>query len=121
MTATMEALPKTRNLIERGIEAGHHPGAQLCVWRGGDRVADIGLGRVAFSAHDAESDSAAFVGHPELLTADHLTLWLSAGKPITAIAVAKLYEEGLLGLDDPIVEYVPEFGQRGKENVTVRH
>jgi CubicO group peptidase (beta-lactamase class C family) len=30
-------------------------------------------------------------------------------------------EKGLLHLDDPVAEYIPEFAQHGKANVTVRH
>ena len=38
----------------------------------------------------------------------------------TATAVMQLYEEGKVGLDDPVVKYLPEFGANGKEKVTVR-
>lgn len=116
----MDALPKTKELIERGIDQGLHPGAQVCVWRGPECVVDRGLGQTGPPKPDqsGEGDSG---GGGEALTADHLTLWLSAGKPVTALAVAKQVEDGVVDLDDPIVEYVPEFGQRGKEDVTIRH
>ncbi len=39
---------------------------------------------------------------------------------VTATAVMQLYEEKKLGLDDPVVKYLPEFGANGKEKVTVR-
>jgi SSS family transporter len=38
----------------------------------------------------------------------------------TATAVMQLYEEKKLGLDDPVVKYLPEFGANGKQSVTVR-
>jgi beta-N-acetylhexosaminidase len=38
----------------------------------------------------------------------------------TTTAVMKLYEEGRINLDAPLARYLPDFGQRGKENVTVR-
>ncbi|MEM7625508.1 MAG: serine hydrolase domain-containing protein [Planctomycetota bacterium] len=131
MIAGMEAIPKTTERIERGIEAGLHPGAQVCVWRGPDCVVDCGLGHTRPPETDQSSPVLAgnVVQEPagrswvaaEALTSDHLTLWLSAGKPITAVAVAKQVEDGVIDLDDPIVEYVPEFGERGKHNITVRH
>lgn len=40
---------------------------------------------------------------------------------VTTTAVVKLYEEGKLKLDDPVVRYIPEFRNRGKEKITVRH
>lgn len=116
MTAGMEAIPHTTELIEQGIEAGQHPGAQVCVWRGQDCVIDRGFGQTAFLETEP-TDSA----DPEPLTDDHLTLWLSAGKPITAVAIGKQFEDGVIDLDDPIIEYVPEFAQRGKEDITIRN
>ena len=38
----------------------------------------------------------------------------------TATAVMQLYEQHKVGLDDPVVKYLPEFGVNGKEKVTVR-
>lgn len=37
----------------------------------------------------------------------------SLTKPITAVAVLMLWEEGKLGLDDPVSRYVPAFGKVG--------
>ena len=39
---------------------------------------------------------------------------------VTATAVMQLYEQGKVGLDDPVMKYLPEFGVNGKEQVTVR-
>jgi len=51
---------------------------------------------------------------------DSVTLWFSAGKPVTAVAIAQLWERGLIGLDDRVVEYIPSFGA-GKGDTTLRH
>lgn len=101
----MDALPKTKQRIEAGIAQGLHPGAQVCVWRGDACVADAGLGE-------------ARPGVPML--PETMTLWLSAGKPITAIAIAQQVEAGAIELTDPVAEYVPEFAANGKEAVTIR-
>lgn len=101
----MDALPRTKQLIEAGIARGQHPGAQVCVWQGSDRVADAGLG-------EARPGVAMIPGV--------MTLWLSAGKPITAIAIARQVEAGTLALTDPVAEYVPEFASNGKADVTIR-
>lgn len=39
---------------------------------------------------------------------------------VTATAVMQLWEQGKVGLDDPVATYLPEFGVNGKEKVTVR-
>jgi serine-type D-Ala-D-Ala carboxypeptidase len=45
----------------------------------------------------------------------------SISKVITATAVMCLVEDGLLGLNRPVQEYVPEFTGEGKEAVMVHH
>lgn len=99
-------LPATRAAIEDGVRRRLHLGAQLYVSRHDETVADAALG------HDRP-------GAP--LTPEHRMLWLSATKPVTAVAVAQLWERGLLALDDPIARHLPEFAQGGKEAITVRH
>ena len=36
-------------------------------------------------------------------------------------AVTQMAEEGLLGLDDPVSQYVPEFTNKNQKTVTIRH
>jgi serine-type D-Ala-D-Ala carboxypeptidase len=45
----------------------------------------------------------------------------SVTKPITATAVMGLVEDGLLGLNRPVAEYIPEFVGDGKSAVTLYH
>lgn len=99
-------LPRTLALLEQGRHSILHPGAQLYVSLRGEVVADVALGE-------------ARPGVP--MRMDTLTLWLSAGKPITAVAIAQLVERGLLSFDDSVTKHLPEFAQGGKESITVRH
>lgn len=43
------------------------------------------------------------------MTTDAITRWASITKPITAVAVMMLYEEGRLRLADPVARFIPEF------------
>uniref|UniRef100_A0AC35U5F9 Beta-lactamase domain-containing protein n=1 Tax=Rhabditophanes sp. KR3021 TaxID=114890 RepID=A0AC35U5F9_9BILA len=52
---------------------------------------------------------------------DTLTVVFSVSKSIGALCVALLIDKGLAEYDDKVVKYWPEFGQNGKENVTIRH
>lgn len=59
------------------------------------------------------------------LEADIMTVFhiASVSKPFTAAAIVKLVEEGKLKLDDPILDYIPDFEMKGEEfrNITIRH
>jgi CubicO group peptidase (beta-lactamase class C family) len=45
--------------------------------------------------------------------------WIaSMTKPVTAVAVMMMQDEGKLSIDDPLAKYIPEFGANG---VTLRH
>jgi CubicO group peptidase (beta-lactamase class C family) len=99
-------LPRVAALFQEGIDEGLHHGGQVYVSRMGEVLADGGLGE----------------SHPGVpMTGDTLTLWVSAGKPLTGIAVMQLVEAGRLGLDTPVARILPEFAQRGKQEITVRH
>ena len=100
------ALFKTAELLDAGIATGLHSGGQLFVSLGGRVEADLAFG----TASPGES-----------MSRDHLMLWLSSGKPVTAVAVAQLWERGLLALDDPVARHIPEFAGGGKDAVTIRH
>ncbi len=106
MDGDLERVPLVRAAIEEGIERGLHLGAQLYVSLGGRAVADAAVGENR-------------PGEP--LRRDTLSLWLSASKPVVAVAVARLWERGLLELDDPVVRHLPEFAANGKERITLRH
>jgi len=101
-----EALPETLAALDAGRRRGLHLGAQLFVSVAGRTIADLAVGE-------------ARLGEP--LTPEHLMLWLSSSKPVTAIVVAQLWEQGALELDDPVAAHWPEFAAGGKERVTIRH
>lgn len=66
-----------------------------------------------------EAFGEARVGVP--MTRDSLTLWFSAGKPITAFAIAQLVEQGALTWEKRVADVIPEFASHGKDAVTIRH
>ncbi len=47
-------------------------------------------------------------------------LW-SSTKPLVAVALLQLVEEGRAALDDRVSKHFPEFGTRGKERCTILH
>lgn len=106
-----DALPNTRSRLEEGIAEGLHFGAQLYVSRGASTSRepehlDLVVGERA---------------EGQAMTVDTLNLWLSSTKPVTAVALGVLWERGALDLDDPVARHVPEFGQKGKDRITLRH
>jgi len=106
MSISNPDLSHTRSFIAEDIERGLCLGGQLYVSVSGRVVA-----RAAFGENKP--------GAP--LSTDTLMLWLSAGKPITAVAIAQLWEQEALKLDDLVTRFIPEFGQGGKERITIHH
>ncbi len=101
----MAGLDDVVALVERQWAEGLHPGAQLYVSLQGEVLCDVAVG-------EARAGQA--------LRPDHLMLWYSSVKPLTAVAVVQLVERGHLALDDEIGRYVGGWGG-GKERATVRH
>ncbi|TDE09912.1 serine hydrolase domain-containing protein [Jiangella asiatica] len=59
--------------------------------------------------------------HERPVTADTLFHGWSAGKGVTATAVHVVAEAGWVDYDAPVAAYWPEFAERGKGAVTLRH
>jgi CubicO group peptidase (beta-lactamase class C family) len=101
-----QRFPKTAAVIESGQSQGLHIGAQLCIHLAGQIVADAAIGLAKPGVQ---------------MTTDSIILWLSGGKPLTAVALATFWEAGRLDLDDPIARFIPEFAARAKQSITLRH
>lgn len=104
--ASASPLAKTLDAIRRGVAENLHIGAQVVVSRGGTNIADLALG-------ESRPGVAMKTGT--------LVPWMSCSKPVTAVAIAQLWERGRLELDDPVARHIPEFAAGGKRAVTVRH
>jgi len=78
-------------------------GAQLVVYHGSTKVVDL----VGYSSKQP--------GY----TAETLQCVFSCGKNMEAVALAMLVDRGLVGYNDAVAKYWPEFGRHGKQNVTL--
>ena len=105
MAAAKAELSRTLAELQRGIDLRWHTGAQLFA-SVGDSAVDLVLGEA----------------RPEVpMTSATIVEWASATKAVTCCSVALLWERAAFDLDDPVCQYVPEFGAMGKDGVTVRH
>lgn len=88
------------------MRLGWHTGAQLYAWLRGDTAVDFAVG---------ESRPGVAMAPTTIVE------WASATKPVTCSAAALLWQQGLFDLDDPVCRHLPEFAERGKQAVTIRH
>ncbi|MDQ3815849.1 MAG: beta-lactamase family protein, partial [Armatimonadota bacterium] len=92
-----DVLPRTMEVLNQGMTGGLHnglhSGAQVYISRSGKPVADFALG-------EAQRGVA--------MTEETIMLWLSAVKPVATVALAQLWEQGRLDLDDRVCQYIPE-------------
>lgn len=94
---------KVRAAFESNFAEGQELGAQLVIYKDGAKIVDL-VGR-----------SPKQPGY----TAETLQCVFSSGKNMEAIAVAMLIDRGLLEYDTAVKDVWPEFGQEGKEAITV--
>ena len=97
-------------VIERGIKAGGYPGASVIVGRKGAAVFEKGFGRLSWSSSSTAVDA-------QRTIYDVASLSKVVG---TTTAIMILYDEKKIGLDDPVVNYIPTFGGGDKDRVTIR-
>ncbi len=97
------------SIMEDAIHRGQTPGGVLLVGHDGQIAY-----RRAFGQRALEPG-------PEAMTADTIFDLASLTKVVaTTTAVMQLAEQGRIRINDPVVRYIPEFAQNGKEDVTVR-
>ena len=97
-------------VIERGIKAGGYPGASVVVGRKGAAVFEKGFGRLSWSSTSTAVDA-------QRTIYDVASLSKVVG---TTTAIMILFDEKKIGLDDPVVNYIPTFGGGDKDRVTIR-
>ena len=94
------------DVFEESFVAGEELGAAFAAFIDGERVVDLRGGwadRRRSRIWDAETIVPVY----------------STTKPIAALIVARLIDQGALDYDRPLADYWPEFGARGKDQITV--
>jgi len=82
-------------------------GAQLCVYRHGEKVVDLWAGRDTVNDRPYGQDA--------------LTVIMSCTKGATATVVHRLAERGLIDYQAPVADYWPEFAAGGKGEARIWH
>jgi len=104
----LKPLEHLDRLIREHIEEGRYPGAQIALARNGE----LALFR---SYGDAKTE-----GSRVAAGSDTLFLLFSQTKVLTSSAIWTLVEEGRLSFMDKITDHLPEFGRRGKSDITLQ-
>ena len=104
-----ERVRYARELCARWVQEGHTPSLSVCVARRGVIV-----------LHEAWGVLGPEEGAPSL-KADSIFPIMSVTKPITATLILQLVEDGLLGLNRPAKDYLPELSGDGTDDILVHH
>ncbi len=103
-----ERFGAVRDAFAANFDNGVDVGASVAVYLDGEPVVDLWGG---FADRDRtaawQSDTI-------------INVW-STTKTMTFVAALMLADQGLIGLDEPVARYWPEFAASGKEGVLVRH
>ena len=91
-----ERLARIPRFLEAQVAAGHLPGALTLIWR---------RGGVAHSSMVGQMD----MGRATPMRPDAIFRLYSMTKPVTAVALLMLMEEGRIALDDPVARFIPGF------------
>jgi CubicO group peptidase (beta-lactamase class C family) len=104
-----ERVAHVRDLCARWVEEGHTPTLGVCVARRGVVVLHESFGILGPGPDSPR------------LEQDGLFAGASVTKAITATLVMQLVEDGLLGLNRPAKDYLPEISGEGTEEILVHH
>jgi CubicO group peptidase (beta-lactamase class C family) len=89
------------------FETKNELGASICVYQKGEKVVDLWGGYRDKDRKLPWND-------------DTMIIVFSTTKGMSSLALGMLHSRGLFDYDDKVVKYWPEFGQNGKEDITIR-
>lgn len=102
--------------VENLYRTGIHPAIAMTIRRNGKIVLDRAIGHTRGNSPGCPRNV-----EKTLATPDTLFNFYSGSKSITAMLIHHLDDQGKLHVDDRVTEFIPEFGQGGKEDITIRH
>lgn len=111
-----DAVEKIWKSVVSYYKTGVQPAMALCIRRGGEVILDRTIGHADGNSPDDPPGAAL-----RLATPDTMFNLFSGSKALTAMLIHHLDDQGLVHLDDAVVEYIPEFGAHRKEGITIRH
>ncbi len=97
------------NVLKEGLDAQAFPGVQVLVAKEGHVIYHQVFGRQTYDPNSP------LVAHQDLYDLASLTK-ISASLP----ALMRLYEQGKIGLDEPLKNWYPNFKSSNKKNLTLR-
>ncbi|GGJ98820.1 hypothetical protein GCM10007063_21370 [Lentibacillus kapialis] len=103
-------------IIQQGIDDQYMAGSVFLAARNGTIVKKDAYGYAARYLDDDFTE----MENPVVMQTDTIFDLASITKVFTAAAAMQLYEQDKLELDDPVADYIPEFAQNGKSDVTIR-
>nr|WP_246294287.1 serine hydrolase domain-containing protein [Paenibacillus planticolens] len=112
-----EPLDQIDAAVNKHIQNKLLPGAEVLVARSGTIVKQDAYGY----AYQYEDGKFKLASDPVVMKKDTIFDVASVSKIFTSTAVLKLLEDGLIhSVDDPVINYIPEFAKNGKEKVTIK-
>jgi CubicO group peptidase (beta-lactamase class C family) len=110
---TAEGVESIWRAVEGMYATGMHPAVSLVIRRHGEIVLKRCIGHAKGNGPGDKGEE------PVLMTPDTPVCLYSASKAMAAMPVHLLSELNELSLLDPVSHYIPEFGQNGKQNITI--
>jgi CubicO group peptidase (beta-lactamase class C family) len=97
-------------LISNAIKDKAFPGAVALISKNNKVIYEKGFGHLTYD------DSSAIVTKNTVYDLASLTKVIA-----TTTATMLCYDRGLFDLDDPVIKFIPEFGNNGKDNITIKN
>ncbi|WP_017220545.1 serine hydrolase domain-containing protein [Moritella dasanensis] len=111
---TQEGVDAIWATVEELYKTGTHPAISLCFRRQGKIIISRAIGYANGHKPNQKADSDARLMQPETPIC-----YFSGSKAVTAFLIHLLHEDKLIDLHDPVSLHLPEFGQCGKQDISI--
>ncbi len=106
----LDSLARIDSIMIHAIEDSALPGGQIVVVKDGANVVNKSFGKQTYEIKSPP------INNETLFDIASLTKVVA-----TTSAIMKLYDEQKIQLDDSVTKFIPDFGNKGKEKITIRN
>jgi CubicO group peptidase (beta-lactamase class C family) len=96
------------SVLDKAITDHAFPGAVVLIWKDGNTIYEKPFGNFTYNSKS-----------PKMINQTIFDLASLTKVIATTTAAMICYDRKLFSLDDPVVKYIPEFGENGKEKITI--
>ena len=114
VSLTRDNIEKVWKAVKALYNSQVYPAITICIKKYGKTIMQRSIGHASGNGPDPDLKEPVVLIKP-----DSSICVFSTSKAITAVVIHHMHEKGLLNINEPVIKYIPEFGKKKKDKITI--